>query len=70
MLCIPQIDEKHKLFHKGDTVVDLVHYWIPVIDTHVERKLIDLAILQGYAPGSWSQVNLRLLGRPLLARNP
>lgn len=44
-----KIDAKHKLFRKGQTVVDLV-----CVESVIYYTLTDF--LKGYAPGSWSQV--------------
>ena len=64
-----QINDKHKLFKKGNTVVDLVSL--------TSLRLSHANVRQGFAPGSWSQVALnrtqpdgRVIGVDILPTQP
>ena len=45
-----EINERYRLFRKGQTVVDLV------FETSHPLTYLSRSPIQGYAPGSWSQV--------------
>lgn len=72
-----QISEKHRIFKKGATVVDLVSPCVSHTKSSKYERRAPLTSNKGYAPGSWSQVAVnrcapggRVIGVDILPASP